>query len=436
MTGTSVTPARTGPLGIGQFVPGEFYGRGFPPSVRHQQFIYRGLEWEKMASFVERMQNQHPNAQLLPGKYATMSTLSEEQIRELDEEIDAQYLQITAVTAESTSNSEMLDNPLVPDSIKKYYMANEVAHFSYSRPFDKGNIQQQPDASKPETDFLNLWTKKTVFTSEETFPTTARRSKVVSIEDVEISPIENAVLAMEKKNEELCALANKYSVYLKQRGSVNISPFSMALNGAVDAPVNGGVTLYKKAFLTDWYWEKNPEMRSWVRRLRSAINDQVEIIEKCLEIHRKLVSSDMKPFHNTLVDFFKKNFKDEIEYVHRHKDTHQIQENEVHPLDYHHPPSEEPASHNDQPLQQAQAPRPPLARQNSQQSTLSSVSASLPMSPVFSSMRSPTDTRPPSIMMETIVDGAAHPPAASSRAESISRSLKMSLRMKKRPPAA
>ncbi|KAI9274557.1 hypothetical protein BDA99DRAFT_568763 [Phascolomyces articulosus] len=465
-----------------------FYGRGFPPSLRHQQFIYRGLEWEKMASFVERMQNQHPNAQLLPSKYATQSILTEEQIREVDEEVDAQYLQITAVTAEPTTTTDqqsLLNHPLVPESIKKYYLANQVSHFSYSRPFDKGSVQQlsavdgavpnskEAANKKPEMDFLNLWTKKTIFTCEETFPTTARRSKVVSVEDVEISPIENAVLAMENKNEELCALANKYSVHLRQHqhhsgsGSVNISPFSMALNGAVDAPVNGGVTLYKKAFLTDWYWEKNPEMRPWVRRLKTAINEQVGIIERGLEIHRKLVSSDMKPFHNTLVDFFKKNFKEEIEYVRRHKDTQQhiLQENDIHPLDHHHhqseesllnpshqleqhlhqlPPSQSQQLQPSQPIPISQSPasaassRPPLARQNSQQSTLSNISSSLPMSPVFSSMRSPTDTRPPSMMMEAIVDTPSHhhPPPAASRAESISRSLKMSLRKKKRPPPA
>lgn len=258
-----------------------FYGRGFPSSVRHQQFIYRGLEWEKMASFVERMQNQHPNAQLLSGKYATATVLTDEQLRELDNEVDAQYLHITAVTAEP-SNIDILENPLVPDNIKKYYASNDVWRFSYSRPFNKGATMQQepPDASKPEIDFLNLWTMKTVFTCEESFPSTARRSKVVSVEDLEISPIENAVLAMENKNAELMALERKYAAYLTQRSKqsnvqVNISPFSMALNGAVDAPVNGGVSLYKKAFLTDWYWEKNPDMRSWVRRLKTAINEQV-----------------------------------------------------------------------------------------------------------------------------------------------------------------
>lgn len=264
-----------------------FYGRGFPPSVRNQQFIYRGLEWEKVTSFMERIQNQHPNAQLLSGKYATSSKLTDEQVRELDSELDAQYIQITAVTPEPNESRQYLfENPLVPDNVKKYYTSNDVYSFTYSRPFDKqqqaGNPNASSSTSKPEDDFLNLWTKKTVFKCEETFPTTARRSKVIEIQEHEISPIENAVFAMEKKNQELLDLEQKYALYLRNgerrpstAGSVNISPFSMALNGAVDAPVNGGVALYRKAFLTDAYWEKNPDMRPWARRLRDAIHDQV-----------------------------------------------------------------------------------------------------------------------------------------------------------------
>ncbi|CDS02661.1 hypothetical protein LRAMOSA00066 [Lichtheimia ramosa] len=445
-----------------------FYGRGFPSSVRHQQFIYRGLEWEKMASFVERMQNQHPNAQLLSGKYATATVLTDEQLRELDNEVDAQYLHITAVTPEP-SNVDILENPLIPDNIKKYYASNDVWRFSYSRPFNKGATMQQepPDASKPEIDFLNLWTMKTVFTCEESFPSTARRSKVVSVEDLEISPIENAVLAMENKNAELMALERKYAAYLTQRSKqsnvqVNISPFSMALNGAVDAPVNGGVSLYKKAFLTDWYWEKNPDMRSWVRRLKTAINEQVEIIEHCLEIHRRLVSHDMRPFHRTLVDFFKKNFKDEIEYLHKYKDSHRQQESE-HPLDGGHAMGTSSSTTTigsgnslvsrsasitgvgsgtgggTSPLsRESTQERPALTRQNSATSSIAStLPPSLPMSPVFSTMRSPpppSDVRPASMMVDLPTPSELPEPAIPpSRAETLSRSLKMSLRKKKRP---
>jgi len=49
----------------------------------------------------------------------------------------------------------------------------------------------------------------------------------------------------------------------------------MSLNGSVDAPVNGGVPLYKKAFLSKEYWSKHPEMRPWINRLQEAILDQV-----------------------------------------------------------------------------------------------------------------------------------------------------------------
>lgn len=272
-----------------------FYGRGFPPSVRNKQFVYRGMEWEKIASFVERMQNQHPNAQILTGKQQQSGLLFED---DLAGELDAQYLQITAVTPEpdEKTNTELLQNPLVPDNIKKYYASNDVCSFSFSRPFDKQGQQQQQqqagNASKPEMDFLNLWTKKTIFVCEESFPTTARRSEVISVQEIEISPIENAVLAIEKKNHELNELNNKYAVHLqsprKAAGSININPFSMALNGAVDAPVNGGVALYRKAFLTDDYWEKNPDMRPWIRRLKEAIYEQV-IYSFCAQCYLHLL---------------------------------------------------------------------------------------------------------------------------------------------------
>lgn len=259
-----------------------FYGRGFPIGIRNQQFIYRGLEWEKLTSFVERMQSRHPNAQLLSSKYSVQSNLTDEQLRELDAGVDAQYLHITTVVPEPPQ-SDVLRNELVPENVRKYYKFNEVSQFSCSRPFDKPSaVGQPPDADKPEMDFLNLWTRKTIFVTEQSFPTTARRSKVVTTQDIEISPIENAVLAMENKTQELKELNHKYAALIQNRRSsepVNISPFSMALNGAVDAPVNGGVALYRKAFLTDWYWEKHPEMRSWVRELKTVIKDQVNTAE-------------------------------------------------------------------------------------------------------------------------------------------------------------
>lgn len=300
-----------------------FYGRGFPASNRNQQYIYRGLEWEKMPSFIERMQNRHPNAQLLPSKVANSISISEEQLKELESTLDGQYLQITSVTpVPDVEGNPCLSNPIAPDSIKKYYNFNNVSKFSFSRPVIRESASG--DSKQPESDFLNLWTEKVDFECEDRFPTIVRRSKIVHSHLSVVSPIENAVTAMENKNEELLSLEKKYSAHLGINGNrrpstshqnLNINPFSMSLNGAVDAPVNGGVPLYKKAFLSKSYYDKNPDMRGWIHRLQEAIRRQVRIIKKCLDTHNKLVSLEMRPFHVTLTEFFQKNFADEIKSI-------------------------------------------------------------------------------------------------------------------------
>lgn len=263
-----------------------FYGRGFPASNRNRQYIYRGLEWEKMPSFVERMQNRHPNAQLLPSKVSNSMSISEEQLKELESTLDGQYLQITSVTpVPDVDDNACLSNPIVPDAIKKYYNFNNVSKFSFCRPVvrEATSNEEGAGAKQPESDFLNLWTEKVDFECEDRFPTIVRRSKIVNSTISVVSPIENAVTAMENKNMELISLEKKYSAYIGRRSSgstqnININPFSMSLNGAVDAPVNGGVPLYKKAFLSKDYWDKNPDMRQWIHRLQAAIHQQVMYI--------------------------------------------------------------------------------------------------------------------------------------------------------------
>ncbi|KAG1146695.1 hypothetical protein G6F37_005363 [Rhizopus arrhizus] len=411
-----------------------FYGRGFPPGSRNQQYIYRGLEWEKMSSFVERMQNRHPNAQLLPSKLSNADILQEDQLKELESSLDGQYLQITPVVPiPDTDSIACLSNPHAPESIKKYYSFNSVSKFSFSRPIVKETVKSDEE-KQPESDFLNLWTEKIDFVCEDRFPTIVRRSRVVSVQSKEVSPIENAVMAVENKNVELTSLEKKYSVYLRssRRSSiaqpVNINPFSMSLNGAVDAPVNGGIPLYKKAFLSNNYWNKHPEMRPWIERLKIAIHDQVRIIGRCLETHNRLVSSDMRPFHTTLTEFFHKNFAEEIKELKEKKAQEKAAASKSNASESHNRSTIHSDSTHD--LSSIQS----LSRQDNHSASLSNTPALPVISPV---------SRAFSIRGSVVEDSPGYSPmspfhtfafenASMSRAESLSRTLKMSLRKKSR----
>jgi hypothetical protein len=193
----------------------------------------------------------------------------------------------------------------IPAYVKSYYENNEVSMFSLSRPFKKeipsGNITDQN-----AKEFANLWIEKTIFFTEYSLPCQSRRSKVIQTMTFEVSPIENAIVTMRTKTKELLAFESRYK-QLSQRSTIdtmnfasqdskwsidtavstpshvseskspmeiNINPFSMALQGAIDAPVNGGVSLYKAAFLNNPSFQ-TPANQALCKTLDSAIMEQV-----------------------------------------------------------------------------------------------------------------------------------------------------------------
>ena len=120
-----------------------------------------------------------------------------------------------------------------------------------------------------------LWLEKTYLTTEEAFPTVLRRSEVVGLEVVEISPLENALNDVEQKTKELIALHLKYQTLAKTSQSVSTNALAMSLNSAVDAPVNTGIASYRQMFFNSDYVERNPEREEMVEKLRGAIDEQV-----------------------------------------------------------------------------------------------------------------------------------------------------------------
>jgi len=137
--------------------------------------------------------------------------------------------------------------------------------FSSSRPITKG--QEGSEES---------WVEKTYFTTEEAFPTVLRRSEIIAVEVVEISPIERVLNEVEDRTKELEGLCMKYSTAVKTGQSVSTNPLTMALNTAVDAPQENGVPSFRH-FLSNEYIMRNPDKLQIVERLRIAIDDHVRV---------------------------------------------------------------------------------------------------------------------------------------------------------------
>jgi hypothetical protein len=148
-----------------------------------------------------------------------------------------------------------------------FYSAINV--FSCTRSFTKDAVNEE----KPH--YRDVWTEKTYFTTEESFPTVLRRSEIIEIQVVEISPLDNALLDVEQKTKELHALEAKFSALTKTSAVINATALSMALNAVVDTPPDSGVPIYREAFLRTEYLARNPSQEPLLQKLRAAIDEQV-----------------------------------------------------------------------------------------------------------------------------------------------------------------
>lgn len=86
----------------------------------------------------------------------------------------------------------------------------------------------------------------------------------------------------------------------------NINPFSMRLQGIIDANVMGGISKYQEAFFTDQY-AKSAEgisQQSNVHKLKCLILDQVQVLETALELHGQLAPVGVQPLHKRLLERF------------------------------------------------------------------------------------------------------------------------------------
>ncbi len=121
---------------------------------------------------------------------------------------------------------------------------------------------------------------------------------VVSKQQRELGPLENAVNSIETKTQELLELVEEFEDRSRAE-AVNISPLSMAINGVIDAAVNGGIVKYQEAFLIG---DENNEKYSLdlKDKLRNGLRQQLEVIEKGLRLHARLITPEMRGLQEKL----------------------------------------------------------------------------------------------------------------------------------------
>lgn len=154
----------------------------------------------------------------------------------------------------------------IPEKISHYYQYNDVRRFQCDRPVHKGIVDK-------DNEIKTLWIERTVLETESPLPGILRCFEVVSRRTEEIVPVQYACETMESAERELRHLIAVYTAEPKR----NLNPFTMRLQGIIDANVQGGISKYQQAFFTQEFAKLCPEHMTYVYQLKNLIMDAIQV---------------------------------------------------------------------------------------------------------------------------------------------------------------
>lgn len=275
-----------------------FIGLGFPDSIRGKEFVYEGLPYEHITSVHSRLNRLYPGSRIISNEDEANKLLNESPI--------GRFLFIKTVTPRKESYTGKLT-----------FMAKQYVNNKNLNTFI--NTRRLPGA----TGITNLWTEEITYKTFMTFPTLMNRSEIKTTTIIKIPPIKNAIRSLLSKNEELSNLEFSLNQNLKDNISLQsisstsvFNNVSRILAGTVDSPVNGGAGQFKVFFTDDLsidIGESKEEYEEDRKKLIDCYNDLCTLLNKLLKLHGLIIPETLKLQHESLVELFQKNFKNEIE---------------------------------------------------------------------------------------------------------------------------
>ena len=266
-----------------------FIGAGFPSNIRGKEQIYEGLPFEHITSIHERLLRLYPGARIIS---------DDNEARKLKEKVQTgRYLHVNTVDPVNEISEKLFNTSI---GVRQYARNKDLRFFTV--------MKKIPGS----TSVFDLWTEETTFETCLSFPTLMNRSDIKETRVVKLSPLDNAVRSLMKKNIELIQIESLINAAVKEKAdySTLLHDLSRQLSGTVDSPVNGGVGQYREFFNREEY--KDEKYADQIRLLKNAFEDLTTILNRALNLHGKLISSSMTGSQDALVELFKKNFKQEI----------------------------------------------------------------------------------------------------------------------------
>lgn len=254
---------------LGKYFRVGFYGSLFK-DLNGQEFVYKEKLLTHLFALKERML-EHFEKAFGSGKAEVLEHGGTVNVSELDP--NKAYLQITALKPCWDEGEEQR---------KTFFQRNtSLSQFTYETPFSKGGKVGQ-------TGTADQWLKRTILTSEHSFPYILKRVPVIARREVIFSPIEIAIDLMEQRSERLRAEAN--------RTPPDSKTLQQVLQGSVLTTVNRGVIEYLEIFLTN----QSQFAPQFVKRLKQKFREFFVAAEHALAVNEEIIFEDQLEFHKEM----------------------------------------------------------------------------------------------------------------------------------------
>ncbi len=235
-----------------------YYGLGFPTNLREREFVYEGGPSERYAAFTDRMRQLHPSAQIIA--------------KGEPDSLEGQYLLISSVSVYRNLEHPVYQQPKVAQSTREYITASKPDRFAVTS-----------KRHSPGSGVENQWIEKTIYTTNDKFPTILRRSEIIKAEVVRLSPLQTALERTNRKTAEL-ATHERRVINGDETGFSNLTE---AIISSIDPNSAATVSQYRQLLPrrpedSDSDASEEEPLSPLHKALQIAILDHVSSLKHCL----------------------------------------------------------------------------------------------------------------------------------------------------------
>ncbi|TVY89631.1 Dedicator of cytokinesis protein [Lachnellula willkommii] len=242
----------------------QYKGMGFPPSLRDKEFVFEGSPTERTSAFTDRMQEQHPSAQIV-----TSGDM---------EEVEGQFLQISTLAPHRDFDHHVFQRARVPQIVRDYLLSAHPQHFS---------VTFKRNTSGPVAEHS---AEKIIYTVADPFPTILRRSEIVAVDRIKLNNLQTALERVIRKTQEMSVVEKRVA-----DGEDDMAPLLIdALNISVNPASDSSVARYRELLPTNntdqdgkEVEEEELELNPLENALKIALIDHAIMIKRCHSMFSK-----------------------------------------------------------------------------------------------------------------------------------------------------